>query len=134
MSNIIRRTNPSLWQAIVSDVKASDKGGKSGEWSARKAQLATQRYKAQGGGYTKDSAPKEKTSLRKWTAQKWRTRDGKPARREVKGKMVTARYLPDKAWGQLTPAQAQATDRKKRRGEGQFVPNTSKAREARKQS
>ena len=31
---------------------ASSKGGKAGQWSARKAQLLAQRYKAAGGGYT----------------------------------------------------------------------------------
>jgi hypothetical protein len=32
-------------------MKSSDKGGKAGQWSARKAQLAVQAYKKAGGGY-----------------------------------------------------------------------------------
>jgi len=46
-----KKTNPSLWNKIVSDVKSSSKGGDSGEWSARKAQLVAKKYKAAGGGY-----------------------------------------------------------------------------------
>ena len=51
------RTDEPKWKRIVAAVKASDKGGKPGQWSARKAQLATQRYKKSGGGY---SGPKTK--------------------------------------------------------------------------
>jgi len=40
------KTNPSKWKRIVAEVKAGSKGGDPGEWSARKAQLATQKYKA----------------------------------------------------------------------------------------
>ena len=45
------KTDPGKWERIKSAVTASDKGGKPGQWSARKAQLATQKYKAAGGGY-----------------------------------------------------------------------------------
>ena len=31
--------------------KAGTKGGKAGQWSARKAQLLAKEYKAKGGGY-----------------------------------------------------------------------------------
>ena len=44
-------SNPSLRKRIVSEVKASDKGGRPGQWSARKAQLVAKKYKAAGGGY-----------------------------------------------------------------------------------
>ena len=36
---------------LVSKVKASSKGGSSGQWSARKAQMVAKQYKAKGGGY-----------------------------------------------------------------------------------
>jgi hypothetical protein len=89
MMSSAEKTNPSKWKAIVSKVKAGTKGGDPGEWSARKAQLATQEYKKSGGGY---KGPKSSdNSLAKWTDQKWRTSDGTPS----KG---TKRYLPDKAW------------------------------------
>jgi hypothetical protein len=32
-------------------IKAGTKGGKAGQWSARKAQLLAKEYKAKGGGY-----------------------------------------------------------------------------------
>lgn len=44
-------TKPALRKRIFNQVKASDKGGKPGQWSARKAQMVAQKYKAAGGGY-----------------------------------------------------------------------------------
>jgi len=44
-------TKPALRKRIFNQVKASDKGGKPGQWSARKAQMVAQKYKATGGGY-----------------------------------------------------------------------------------
>ena len=77
---------------------------------------------------------KSQKSLDKWTSQKWRTRDGKPAKRKTKsGKTVTARYLPDATWNSLTPAQQKATDAKKRRASKKgkkVVSNTKKAKSA----
>ncbi len=77
---------------------------------------------------------KSQKSLESWTDQKWRTRDGKPAKRKTKsGKSTTARYLPDAAWKSLTESEAKATDQKKRsgsrRGQG-VVSNTKKAKKA----
>jgi hypothetical protein len=37
---------------LVAQAKASSKGGKPGQWSARKAQMVAKQYKAKGGGYT----------------------------------------------------------------------------------
>lgn len=56
-------------------------------------------------------------SLDKWTDQKWRTSDGKPS----KGKK---RYLPDKAWDELSPSEKASTNRAKAEGNAkgkQFV-------------
>ena len=44
-------TKPSMRKRLVSSVKAGSKGGKPGQWSARKAQLLASRYKKAGGGY-----------------------------------------------------------------------------------
>ena len=44
-------TKPSLRKRIFERVKAGTKGGKAGQWSARKAQLLAKLYKAAGGGY-----------------------------------------------------------------------------------
>jgi len=61
-------------------------------------------------------------SLKKWTAQKWRTSDGKPSN----GKK---RYLPDAAWSALSPAEKAATNRAKSAGNKkgkQFVKQPKK--------
>jgi hypothetical protein len=102
-----KKTNPSLWNKVVSDVKSSSKGGDVGEWSARKAQLAVQKYKASGGGY--EGPKKADNSLAKWTDQKWRTSDNTPS----EGKK---RYLPDKAWSALSPGEKASTNRAKAEG------------------
>ena len=58
-------------------------------------------YKKAGGG--KGRKKRSAKSLKKWTGEKWRTSDGKPAIRKTKsGKTITKRYLPDKAWSKLT--------------------------------
>jgi hypothetical protein len=44
-------TKPGLRKRIFNRVKAGSKGGKPGQWSARKAQLLAKLYKAAGGGY-----------------------------------------------------------------------------------
>ena len=62
------KTKPALWKRIVSSVKSGTKGGRKGQWSARKAQLATARYKKAGGGYK--GAKSSSNSLTKWGKQK----------------------------------------------------------------
>ncbi len=111
---------------------AGEKGGRAGQWSARKAQLVAREYEAQGGGY-KHPRDAAQTSLKEWGDERWHTADGKQA---MQGK-DTHRYLPDKAWKELSPEQRKATDRKKvagaRRGK-QFVANTASAAKARKKA
>ena len=118
--SIATKTNPSKWKSIVARVKAGSKGGDPGEWSARKAQLATQQYKKSGGGYV---GPKSSdNSLKKWGDQKWKTSDGTPS----KGKK---RYLPEKAWSSLSPGEKAATNKAKAKGNAsgkQFVPQPKK--------
>ena len=62
-------------------------------------------------------------SLKDWTAQKWRTKSGKPS---TQGSEATGeRYLPKRAREKLTPSEYAATTRAKREGmrQGkQFVP------------
>jgi hypothetical protein len=36
---------------LFEKIKAGTKGGKAGQWSARKAQMLARKYKAKGGGY-----------------------------------------------------------------------------------
>ncbi len=45
------KTDPRLWEEVKKKVTDGSKGGKPGQWSARKAQMAVQAYKQEGGGY-----------------------------------------------------------------------------------
>ena len=61
-------------------------------------------------------------SLKDWTAQKWRTSDGKPS----EGKK---RYLPDSAWKSLSPGEKAVTNKAKAAGNAkgkQFVAQPKK--------
>ncbi|MGB1649680.1 MAG: hypothetical protein ACPHEP_01515 [Acidimicrobiales bacterium] len=72
-------------------------------------------------------------SLEKWTSEKWRTSDGKKAIR----KGGTVRYLPEKAWKSLSPAEKKATNEKKKKESKkgkQFVQNTPAAKKASKKA
>jgi len=44
-------TKPTMRKALFEKIKAGSKGGDSGQWSARKAQMLAKEYKAKGGGY-----------------------------------------------------------------------------------
>ena len=44
-------TKPGLRKRLFNSIKAGGKGGRPGQWSARKAQMLAKRYKAAGGGY-----------------------------------------------------------------------------------
>ena len=125
-------TNAALRERLKKKIMAGSKGGKPGQWSARKAQLLAQEYKAQGGGYKGPKTAKQK-SLSKWTKEEWGTKSGKPS---TQGSQATGeRYLPKKAIKKLSAAEYKATSDKKRRGTKagkQFVPNTPKAKKASK--
>ncbi len=124
-------TDPDLRDRIKQQVLAGDKGGKPGQWSARKAQIVAAEYEHQGGGY-KHERTEAQQHLHAWTEEKWTTSDGKPAQRRDD---VTKRYLPEQAWDQLSDSEKRATDDKKVRGSKaghQFVPNTQKAAAARR--
>ena len=123
-------SKPELRKRIVAQVKAGSKGGKAGQWSARKAQLVAQKYEAAGGTYSGPKTSKQK-SLSKWTKEEWGTKSGKPS---TQGPRATGeRYLPKKAIQSLSASEYAATSRKKReatrRGQ-QFVSNTPAAKAA----
>ena len=44
-------TKPTMRKRLFNKIKAGTKGGKAGQWSARKAQMLAKEYKAKGGGY-----------------------------------------------------------------------------------
>lgn len=106
-------TKPGLRERIKDRVMAGDKGGKPGQWSARKAQLVAQAYEKAGGGYS-GAKTSEQKSLSKWTKEEWGTRSGKPSTQGAKP--TGERYLPKKAREALTPQEYAATTKAKREG------------------
>tara|TARA_Y100000401_G_scaffold73348_1_gene59324 strand:+ start:2947 stop:3138 length:192 start_codon:yes stop_codon:yes gene_type:complete len=44
-------TKPTMRRRLFNKIKAGSKGGRAGQWSARKAQMLARQYKAKGGGY-----------------------------------------------------------------------------------
>lgn len=44
-------TKPNMRKALFKKIMAGSKGGKPGQWSARKAQMLAREYKKRGGGY-----------------------------------------------------------------------------------
>ena len=61
-------THPELREKIKEEIKASDKGGKEDQWSARKSQLLTQEYEKRGGGYKGEKGQSQK-NLEEWTEE-----------------------------------------------------------------
>lgn len=109
-------TNPAKREALKKKIMAGSKGGKPGQWSARKAQLLAQEYKKSGGGYTGPKTSKQK-SLSKWTKEEWGTKSGKPS---TQGSKATGeRYLPKKAREALSKEEYKKTSDAKRKGTAQ---------------
>jgi len=44
-------TKPAMRKRLFNKIKAGTRGGRAGQWSARKAQLLALEYKKAGGGY-----------------------------------------------------------------------------------
>jgi hypothetical protein len=74
MSQENKYTKPGLRERIKDRVMAGSRGGRPGQWSARKAQLVAQEYKKAGGEYKGGKGEKQK-SLEKWGKEKWMTKD-----------------------------------------------------------
>jgi len=106
MPGTATKTNPVLWEKVKTEITQGAKGGKPGQWSARKAQLATQAYKKAGGGYAgRKSAD---NSLEKWQREEWGTRSGQTSA------STGERYLPKKARASLSRDEYDRSTRKKR--------------------
>jgi hypothetical protein len=128
-------TDPDLRGRLKDEVQADDKGGKPGQWSARKAQLLKAAYEREGGGYLgeKDASQQH---LSQWTQEEWQTSDGgadaTTGSAEEHGG-ASKRYLPKAAWDELSESEKRETDAAKaegsRHGE-QFVANPAAAKEA----
>ena len=106
MSSTAEKTDPALWERIKHEVTEGDRGGKPGQWSARKAQLAVHDYKAAGGAYKGEKS--EDNHLHQWTEEHWGTKSG------GKSGETGERYLPEHAREQLTDREYAETTAKKR--------------------
>ena len=106
-SSTAGRTDPALWEAVKREITEGEKGGRAGEWSARKAQLAVQEYKRRGGGY--EGRRRADNGLTQWTAEDWGTRSGRRSRD------AGERYLPRAARERLSEEEYRRTTAKKRR-------------------
>lgn len=106
MSSTAKKTDPQLWDKVKQEVTDGDKGGKPGQWSARKAQYAVQEYKKRGGGYA--GSKTADNHLREWTQEDWGTQSGKPSGE------TGERYLPKYARESLSDEEYARTTRKKR--------------------
>lgn len=106
MSKTAEKSDPKLWDKVKRRVTRGDKGGKPGTWSARKAQLAVQEYKAEGGGYR---GPKTGDNhLKQWQDEEWGTKSGK------RSADTGERYLPKAARDRLSAEEYRRTTAKKR--------------------
>ena len=76
-------TKPALRERIKKRITAGSKGGKPGQWSARKPQMVAAAYKKAGGGYKGGQGKKQK-DLKKWGKEKWMTKDEYEKRSKAK--------------------------------------------------
>ena len=106
MAGTAKKSDPKLWEKVKKDVTRSSKGGKPGQWSARKAQMAVQEYKEEGGGY--EGKKSSDNHLKQWTDEEWGTKSGKES-----GK-TGERYLPKKAREELSDEEYKRSTAKKR--------------------
>ncbi|EON61989.1 hypothetical protein W97_01207 [Coniosporium apollinis CBS 100218] len=130
-------TKPKLREEVKEEIHASSKGGAPGQWSARKAQMMASEYKKRGGGYTTDKKDQDESQkhLSKWTEEEWQTKEGSAHAKQEDG--TRKRYLPKKAWEEMSEGEKKETDEKKVEGskEGrQHVGNTERARRSRRKA
>ncbi|KAF2209322.1 hypothetical protein CERZMDRAFT_47250 [Cercospora zeae-maydis SCOH1-5] len=137
-------TDPDLRDQVKEELKASAKGGEPGQWSARKAQMMASEYKKRGGGYTTDKTDKDESQqhLTEWGEEEWQTKarsrlcdDGEGKAKQDDG--TEKRYLPKKAWEEMSPDEKEETDQKKQKESKQgkqHVENTTKAKASRKKA
>ncbi|KAK7542419.1 uncharacterized protein J3D65DRAFT_613732 [Phyllosticta citribraziliensis] len=94
-------------------------------------------YKKRGGDYTtsKDDQVKSQKNLSKWTDEEWQTKEGSGHAKQSDG--TEKRYLPKKAWEDMSEGEKEETEKAKVEGgkQGkQYVGNTDKAKKSRKKA
>lgn len=113
-----KKKNKKLWEKVKKEAVE-----KMGGHSARAMQYATKLYKDQGGKY--EGKKQASNDLATWTRAKWQYAPGSKKK---------DRYLPQKAWDELSPSEERATRKKKKGKLGEWIPNTKKAKEAAKRA
>jgi hypothetical protein len=103
-------TNPELRRQLKEKILESDKGGKPGQWSARKSQLLVKEYEKQGGDYKKDEKDEAAKSLEQWSQEDWQTEEGDDRARQGN---TTKRYLPKAVWDKLSKKEKEEAERSK---------------------
>ncbi|WP_375409841.1 hypothetical protein [uncultured Methylobacterium sp.] len=106
MATSAEKTDPKLWDKVKAEVTQSSKGGKPGQWSARKAQAATKAYKDAGGGYA--GGKSDDNSLKQWSDEEWGTKSG------AESGETGERYLPKKAREAVSDEDYARSTKKKR--------------------
>ena len=106
MAKSAEKTDPKLWEKVKAEVTKDGKGGKPGQWSARKAQMAVAEYKHEGGGYRGKKDPDN--HLLQWEREDWGTKSGERSRD------TGERYLPKQARDSLSEAEYRRSTAKKR--------------------
>lgn len=106
MAGTAQKTDPKLWEKVKAKVTREAKGGKPGQWSARKAQRAVAEYKAEGGGYR--GGKDRDNHLDQWQREDWGTKSGAPSGQ------TGERYLPRKARERLSDSEYERSSAKKR--------------------
>lgn len=102
------------------------------------AQMMASEYKKRGGSYTTDKETGQDESqkhLSNWTDEEWQTREG--VANATKDDGTKKRYLPKKAWENMSDEEKEETEKKKEEGEKegkQYVGNTGKAKEERRRA
>lgn len=108
-----KRTNEKLWEQVKKEAVKKMNGH-----SARAMQYAVKLYKDRDGKYL--GKKRSDNDLATWTRAKWQYAPGSKSK---------DRYLPKKAWDELSPSEERATRKKKKGKLGEWIPNTKKAKE-----
>ena len=109
-----KKTDPVRWDKIVKRLKRSSKGGRPGEWSARKAQFAVSEYKKEMKSIGKKPYRGRKSrsnSLSRWTRQKWDYVDPKDKKKK---RSQRGRYFPESVRRKLSKREKRLTNKRKR--------------------
>ena len=126
------KSDPKLWAKFVAEERESDRGGRRGTWSARKAQMATIKYQNEMKKRGKKpylGRKSSRNSLGIWTRQNWGYVDTDDVRKK---RSRRGRYFPERVRKSLSRREKESTNRRKRaatrRGESRSKYTKKEAR------